>query len=394
VGRVVLLGTRIVIPLMLAHEGHQGIVKTKARLRTKVWFPLMDKMSEELCRACHECQLVSQSSKPEPMKRTELPEGPWQHLAADLLGPLANGDYLFVVIDYYSRFFEVRVVKSVTSAKMINCLEDIFAVYGLPVSIKTDSAPNFTSAEFEQYLCSHVIRHVTSIPLWPQSNGEVERQNKTLLKYMKIVHSQGKNLKTELNKFLLAYRTTPHSTTGIAPAEMLFRRKIRTKLPEMKLDGFETIADFDIDTARQKDAEQKQKGKNYSDDRRGAVFSDIKPGDTVLLQQQQSNKLSLPYNPGLFTVADRHGQEVIVTSQDGTTYRRNVAHVKKYVCDSQPDEQSVSDTDQLVTPEQSSDGPMKTSPAATSQPGGRTDGQVFTRSGRLSRKPSNLADYV
>ena len=94
---------------------------------------------------------------------------------------------------------------------------------------------------------------------------------------------------------------------------------------------FETIADFDIDTARQKDAEQKQKGKNHSDERRGVVFSDIKPGDKVLLQQQQSNKLPLPYNPGLFTVADRHGPEVIVKSQDGTTYRRNVAHVKKYV---------------------------------------------------------------
>jgi len=109
VGRVVLRGTRIVIPkalqrktIMLAHEGHQGIVKTKARLRTKVWFPLMDKMAEDLCRACHDCQLVTQSSKPEPIKRTELPEGPWQHLAADLLGPLANGDYLFVAIDYYS----------------------------------------------------------------------------------------------------------------------------------------------------------------------------------------------------------------------------------------------------------------------------------------------------
>ena len=86
---------------------------------------------------------------------------------------------------------------------------------------------------------------------------------------MKIIQSQGKDLKTELNKFLLAYRTTPHSTTGIAPAEMLFRRKIRTKLPEIKLaDVFETIADFDIDTARQKDAEQKQEGKNWTKTKR------------------------------------------------------------------------------------------------------------------------------
>ena len=48
---------------------------------------------------------------------------------------------------------------------MTNCLEDIFAVHGLQVSIQTDNAPNFTSAEFEQYLCSYAIRHVTSIPV-------------------------------------------------------------------------------------------------------------------------------------------------------------------------------------------------------------------------------------
>ena len=124
------------------------------------------------------------------------------------------------------------------------------------------------------------------------------------------------------------------------------------------------------------------------------MFSDIKPGDKVLLQQQQSNKLSLPYNPELFTVADRHGQEVIVKSQDGTIYRRNVAHIKKYVCESQLDEQS-SDNDKLVAHEHSSDETfVKSSPAATTQPDGHAGEQVFTRFGRLSRKPSNLADYV
>jgi len=115
VGRVVLRGTRIHMPkslqkktILLAHEGHQGITKTKARLRTKVWWPLMDKAVEEFCRSCHECQIFSGPSPPEPMQRTKLPDGPWIHLAANLLGPLPNGDYLLVVVDYYSRFFRSR----------------------------------------------------------------------------------------------------------------------------------------------------------------------------------------------------------------------------------------------------------------------------------------------
>jgi len=226
VGRIVLRGTKIIIPkalqqktILSAHEGHQGIVKTKARLGTKVWFPHMDKMSKQLCRSCHECQLVSATPNPEPVKRTVLPDGPWQHLAADLLGP--TGDYLLVVVDYFSRFFEVRFLRETTSARITNCLEDIFAVHGLPISLKTD-APNFVSVEFEEYLRDCGIHHHTSIPLWPQCNGEVERQNRTLLKYLKMVHSEGKDLKTELHKFLFAYRTTPHPTTGMIPAEMLF----------------------------------------------------------------------------------------------------------------------------------------------------------------------------
>ena len=79
-GKLVLCGTRIVIPrrlrdniLHLAHEGHQGIVKMKQRLRSKVWWPRMDNDAEKIRRSCDECQVVS---PPEPMQRTEPPTGP------------------------------------------------------------------------------------------------------------------------------------------------------------------------------------------------------------------------------------------------------------------------------------------------------------------------------
>ena len=89
-GKLVLIGTRIVIPLSLrktvldiGHEGHQGIMKAKAKLRESV----IDRDAERLVRKCHACLLVSQPLKPEPMSRTKLPEGPWQDLANDLIGP-------------------------------------------------------------------------------------------------------------------------------------------------------------------------------------------------------------------------------------------------------------------------------------------------------------------
>ena len=67
--------------IQLAHDGHQGIVRTKARLRQRVWWPDMDKSAEQFLKACHPCQPVGPRSKPEPVRSTVLPEGPWTDLA-------------------------------------------------------------------------------------------------------------------------------------------------------------------------------------------------------------------------------------------------------------------------------------------------------------------------
>ena len=111
----------------IAHEGHQGIVKTKERLRCSVWWPGMDRDTEKVVRTCHECQIVSQCSAPEPMQRTKFPDEPWQDVAMDLLGPLPNGENILVVVDYYSRFDEFAIMKSTTSEKVIFELERIFS---------------------------------------------------------------------------------------------------------------------------------------------------------------------------------------------------------------------------------------------------------------------------
>lgn len=67
----------------------------------------------------HGCQLVSQPPKPEPVTHTELPSVPWQHLAANLLGPLPSGDYVLVMVDYYSHLFEMEFTKSITSERTV-----------------------------------------------------------------------------------------------------------------------------------------------------------------------------------------------------------------------------------------------------------------------------------
>ena len=152
--------------LHLAHEGHPGIVSMKRRLRTKVWWPVCDKDAEMFCKTCHPCQMVSMPKPPEPLKRTELPLGPWQHISADLMTPsLPSGDHFLVVVDYYSRYMEVEVLKSTTADKVIASLRNIFLTHGLPVSITTDNGRQFISEEFCKFVEVESIEHRRVTPL-------------------------------------------------------------------------------------------------------------------------------------------------------------------------------------------------------------------------------------
>ena len=277
-GYLVLRGTRILVPktlrediLSLGHEGHPGIVLMKQRLRSKVWWPGIDKEIENFCKSCYGCQVASQvTTKPEPMSRRELPSQPWEHLSADFLGPLPSGENFLVIVDYYSRWIEVFIMKTTTSEKIINCLDSIFCVHGFPVSLQTDNAHNFNSKELNDYLMDLNIEHRNTTPYWPQANGEVEIQNKSIMKRLRIAHAEKKNMRTELQTYLMMYRSTPHSTTGMSPAEMLFKRKIRTKIPDI---SDHRVSDHEI---RDRDSERKGKGKIYGDNRRNARESDIK----------------------------------------------------------------------------------------------------------------------
>ena len=71
-------------------------------------------------------------------------------------------------------------MRSTTSPKIIAALTEIFARFGYPYSLKADNGPQFESREFEVFLCECGIEHRRSPPIWPQANGEVERQNRTL----------------------------------------------------------------------------------------------------------------------------------------------------------------------------------------------------------------------
>ena len=106
-----------------------------------------------------------------------------------------------MIVDYYSRYYEVVVMHSTTSEKIVTALNDIFARFGYPHSLKWDNGRQFVSEEFQRFLQEANIEHRTSPPLWPQANGEVERQNRTLLKTLKVAQAEGKDWRREFPPF-------------------------------------------------------------------------------------------------------------------------------------------------------------------------------------------------
>ena len=332
IGQLVLRGTRIVLPsklrpqaIALAHEGHLGIVGTKQNLRSKVWWPGIDKAAEKFCKSCYGCQLVARPNPPEPLTSTTLPEGPWQDLAVDLLGPLPTGHSILVVVDYYSRYYEYAVMTSTTTVKVIDNLEEIFSRHGLPITIKSDNGPQFISGEFRDYCVQNGITHLKTTPKWPQANGEVERQNASLMKRIRIAQAEGLDWKKELRRYVTKYRSIDHTTTGKSPAELLFNRKMRGKLPELHAD-----CRLDLET-RDRDAEVKAKTKAYADKAVNAKPSDITVGDQVLVKQERKDKFSTPFNPTPYRVVNKTGNSVIVEAPGGAQYSRNTSHVKKFM---------------------------------------------------------------
>ena len=325
---VLMRGNRIVMPVSLrgkavelAHEGHQGITKTKQLLRSKVWWPGMDSEAEKVCRECYECQVVSAPTRPPPMTSTRMPDGPWQHIACDLMGPLPNGESLLVAVDYYSRYFEVNFMRSTTSSKVIVALETMFCRWGVPLSIRTDNGPQFTGQEFQQFLQQYGVYWLSTTPMWPAANGEVERQNRSLLKSLKIAQISGKDYKAELRKFLLAYRSTPHSVTGVSPGELMIGRPIRGKLPCLERSN---EADGEI---RDKQALSQERRSSNAD----RSSSEIEVGDKVLVRQAKVDKLTPTFKPHTQEVVAKQGSEVVVRDKEGKEVRRNISETKKLV---------------------------------------------------------------
>lgn len=395
---VILRGTRIIVPgrlrqrvIMLAHSGHQGIVKTKRFLRDSDWFPGIDKMVEEMVRECLPCQAANHDTKPvsEPLQMSPLPQGPWQELSMDFCGPFPNGDCLLVVTDDFSRYPEVEILRSTSAKAVIPHLDSIFARQGTPNVVRTDNGPPFKSEDFQKFATHFGFTHRKITPMWPRANGEAKRLMRTLEKAIRTAVIEGKNWRQELFTFLRQYRATPHSTTGKSPSELLNGRKLKSTLPQIQHD----LAPQEV---RQTDAKRKTEMKEYADRCSHAKNTDLSVGDKVLLKQPKQNKMSTPFKPEPLEIKDKKGS--MITAQNAErTVTRNASFFKK-LPSSVPVQLTPSDEEEKFTPS------IETAEAADVAEGYHEADEAvedepetppaLRRSERTRRVPEHFKDYV
>ncbi|XP_062713126.1 uncharacterized protein K02A2.6-like [Aedes albopictus] len=253
---IIMFSDRLVIPalyrkrcLVQMHKGHPGIQRMKAVARSFVYWPCLDEDIIDHVRACHGCASAARSPPkvtPEPWPK---PTVPWQRIHVDYAGPL-EGEFYLVTVDAYSKWPEIFPTKSITSKATINLLRSLFANKGMPQVLVSDNGTQFTSAEFKQFCSENGVEHVTTAPFHPQSNGQAERFVDTFKRAVKKVQDGEGSIKTALDTFLLAYRTTPNPNTpdGRSPAELMYNRRLRTSLELLRAPRNQaTSTDVDAD---------------------------------------------------------------------------------------------------------------------------------------------------
>jgi hypothetical protein len=309
-----LWGNRVVVPSSIhsnvleeLHAGHPGISRMKGIARGVVWWPGIDASIEEKVKACEQCQLNQKAPAVAPLHPWEWPDQPWSRLHIDYAGPFL-GKMFLVVVDAHSKWLEIEIVPSATSANTIEKLCQMFATHGIPDIVVSDNGTAFTSGEFKEFLLKNGIRHVTSSPYHPSSNGLAERYVQTFKRAMKKDTSD--SIQKQLARFLFRYRSTPHTTTGTSPAQLLMGRRIKTHLDQLRPSLKSRVVS----------AQSHQK----LDHDRSTIQRSFNIGDPVFVR---NFNCSTPWSPGV-AKETRGPLSYTIQCTDGRIVRRHVDHVR------------------------------------------------------------------
>jgi len=212
--------------------GHLGIQRTVARVQQRFYWPGCSLDVARWCAACPQC--AARKGKPAPGRApmTTVKSGaPFDRIALDILDThrptVAGNRYILVVSDYFTKWTDAFPLRRHTArlvAKLV--VNRWFLYHGTPKQIHSDQGAEFESRLFRQLANMLGSTKVRTSPYRPQSDGQVERMNRTILNMLSAFVSDRINDWDEHLGFALsAYRSSVHASTGCTPFAMVYGRE-------------------------------------------------------------------------------------------------------------------------------------------------------------------------
>lgn len=307
---LLLYNSRLIIPpsmqleiLSKLHEGHFGLNKCRERMKQSVWWLGISTQLNNLIENCPACVQERQNIR-EPFVKENFPDRPWQKLGLDLF--YLKRWYL-IITDYYSRFFEICPLKTMTEKEVIENCKSVFSRFGIPEIVRSDCGTQFSSG-FKKFAKDFDFIHITSSPKFSQSNGAAEAAVKIAKNIIKKCD--------DVEIGLLSYRSTPLEN-GYSPAELLYSRKIRSRLPTLhkNLNTFLAHEEVVVKENRRKEKQEYMYNKRH----RSVKLSEINVGDTVWIIDMRLY--------GKVVNLDRKLNSFVMKTEKGSVIRRNRWHI-------------------------------------------------------------------
>ena len=219
--------------------GHLGHKRSLMKVRQRFFWP---RCKQDVIRWCRQCSVCART-KPGPRFRAKLQQLPVRNkldrVALDILGELPeteNGNkYILVVSDYYTKWTHAMAMPNQLAQTVADkLLNEFITIFGVPKYLHTDQGRNFESNLFQQMCLLLGIEKTRTTPFHAQSDGQVERWNRTIQQMLKaFVNKNRDDWDDHLPYLCMAYRATPHESTGCSPNLMMFGQENNLPLDVM-----------------------------------------------------------------------------------------------------------------------------------------------------------------
>src|SRR2546421_445754 len=211
--------------------GHFATDTMFEKIRSRYYWPQMYESIRTYVQSCDQCQRRGRNKRKEPLHPIPVHE-PFHRIGIDFVGPLPrskNGNrYIIVAMDYLTKWPEARAFPEATAEVTAQFIyENIICQHGCPQIILSDRGTHFRNTMIKKLMERFQIKHNLSIPYHPQTNGLVERFNRTLCESLAKTIEYDDEWDLYISPILFAYRTSKHSTTKIEPFYLVYGRDAR-----------------------------------------------------------------------------------------------------------------------------------------------------------------------